>query len=204
MEKKEQAIPQARTADIVTRDLPDEVLVYDLNNHKAHCLNHTAATVWKYCDGKATVPEITARLKSDHQLAADDATVWLAVNRLSRANLLQERIKQSRGNTLLGRRAALRIGTAVAVPIVMSIIAPTAQAACTGGGGTNATCTGTVNNGSSGVVSCTVCLSTCCAGTGNPTAGTCRIAGTVANGGACTRDCQCSPGTCNGGSQMCT
>ncbi len=202
MEKNENAIPQARTKDLVTRDLPDEVLVYDLNNHKAHCLNHTAATVWKYCDGKTSVPEIAARLKSDHQLAADENIVWLAVNRLSKANLLQERIKQPAESARLGRRAALRIGTAVAVPIVMSILAPTAQAACTGGGMLGATCTGTAMNGSSGSVLCTVCLSTCCAG-GAPATGTCAMLGGVGLGGACTRDCQCSPGMCNGGLLVC-
>ncbi len=195
MEKKEQAIPQARTADIVTRDLPDEVLVYDLNNHKAHCLNHTAATVWKYCDGKATVPEITARLKSDHQLAADDATVWLAVNRLSKANLLQERVTPPAESGRMGRRAALRIGTAIAVPLVMSIIAPTAQAACTGTG---------LSNGTACCAN-SQCASGCCDRGVTPDVCAAVGAGTVLPGMACANPGNCCSTICVGtpGSMTC-
>jgi len=29
-----------------------EVLIYDLERNKAHCLNNTAARVWQYCDGE--------------------------------------------------------------------------------------------------------------------------------------------------------
>ncbi len=51
MTPNEQARPLARKADLVTKEVADEVLVYDLKSHKAHCLNQTAALVWKYCDG---------------------------------------------------------------------------------------------------------------------------------------------------------
>jgi hypothetical protein len=57
-------LPKARTADLVINDLTDEVLVYDLKRDKAHCLNPTAAAVWKLCDGKSSAAEIAGRLFS--------------------------------------------------------------------------------------------------------------------------------------------
>ena len=40
------------------QEMPDEVLVFDLETNKAHCLNQTAAFVWKACDGVNSVAEI--------------------------------------------------------------------------------------------------------------------------------------------------
>jgi hypothetical protein len=44
-------LPQARTEGLTVRELAEETLVYDKERHKAHCLNRTAACVWKHCDG---------------------------------------------------------------------------------------------------------------------------------------------------------
>lgn len=205
MEKNEHVFPKARTTEVVTRDMPDEVLVYDLKTHKAHCLNQTAAAVWKYCDGKTSVMEIAALLKRDLSQTVDEAAVWLAVERLSRAQLLEEPIASPAGSPRLGRREAMRrlgLSSAIAVPLVMSIVAPTALAACTGGADPGVACSGTPVNGSPGIVDCTVCKSACCAA---PTAsapsifGTCVVgpSGGLANNSVCTRDCQCAPGNCS-------
>jgi hypothetical protein len=51
-------IPCARTEGLVVQTLADEVLVYDLERHKAHCLNHAAALIWKHCDGRTSVAEM--------------------------------------------------------------------------------------------------------------------------------------------------
>ena len=45
-------VPVARKQGLVVQEMPDEVLIYDLDTNKAHCLNQTAAFVWKSCDGK--------------------------------------------------------------------------------------------------------------------------------------------------------
>lgn len=37
--------PLARSEGLVIQEMPDEVLVYDLETNKAHCLNETAAFV---------------------------------------------------------------------------------------------------------------------------------------------------------------
>lgn len=50
--------PVARQSGLVVQEMPEEVLVYDLETNKAHCLNQSAAFVWKSCDGKNSVMDI--------------------------------------------------------------------------------------------------------------------------------------------------
>jgi len=56
--------PSARKTGLVVQDMPDEVLVYDLDSNKAHCLNKSAALVWKSCDGTKTVSDIVRLFES--------------------------------------------------------------------------------------------------------------------------------------------
>jgi hypothetical protein len=65
MKKLRQLTPLAREEGLVIQELPGELLIYDLNNHKAHCLNQTAAFIWKHCDGMTTVCEMAARLEKE-------------------------------------------------------------------------------------------------------------------------------------------
>ena len=48
--------PLARKEGLVIQELPVEVLVYDLDRDKAHCLNETAAMVWRKCNGCSSSP----------------------------------------------------------------------------------------------------------------------------------------------------
>ena len=41
--------PSKRTGRLIVREIPGEVLVYDLVRDKALCLNQTAAAVWNLC-----------------------------------------------------------------------------------------------------------------------------------------------------------
>ncbi|HKG23128.1 MAG TPA: PqqD family peptide modification chaperone, partial [Blastocatellia bacterium] len=52
--------PRARRDALVIRRLPEEVLIYDLQRHKAHCLNGSAAIIWNHCDGKTTMKQMAA------------------------------------------------------------------------------------------------------------------------------------------------
>ena len=83
--------PRARKDHLVVKEMPDEVLIYDLQNDKAHCLNHTAALVWNYCDGRTSVATMTGRLKRELDIPVDERVVWLALDQLSRNNLLEEK-----------------------------------------------------------------------------------------------------------------
>ena len=127
-------VPRARTEGLVIQELPDEVLVYDRDRDKAHCLNQTAALVWKYCDGKTTVPTIAKRLERDLKTdLVDEKVVWYALGQLSKDHLLEESVAPPAMLAGMSRREMVRVlgvAAVVAVPLVTSIIAPTpAQAA---------------------------------------------------------------------------
>ena len=70
----EQVLPNARKENLVIEELPGEVLVYDLNLHKAHCLNQTAALVWERCDGQTSVKQMVEILRTS--LALELTNRW--------------------------------------------------------------------------------------------------------------------------------
>ena|SRR6185436_9272073 len=126
-------LPKARKDDLVMRQIPGELLVYDLKRHKAFCLNDTAANIWKSCNGKRTVADLATELQTQYPAPVDEKVVWLALNQLEKSNLLQASIARPAGLPPISRRSLVRAGivTAVALPIVTMIAAPTAQAAGT-------------------------------------------------------------------------
>src|SRR4030095_16350835 len=120
----------ARKRELIVKELTDEVLVYDLNDNKAHCLNQTAAFVWKNCDGQTSVSEIATLMEKEWQKPVGEETVWLALKQLSRAKLLEEPYAAGGESMRASRRAVLRkLGAAAALtPMVISLVAPTASA----------------------------------------------------------------------------
>jgi hypothetical protein len=125
--------PTARKDGLVVEELPDEVLIYDVNRHKAHCLNQTAAIVWKHCNGRTTIPEMTEILQKDSEVPVNDDVTWLALEQLEKVHLLLEPVARPARTKGVSRRDAMRkigFAAAVALPLVTSIVAPTpAQAA---------------------------------------------------------------------------
>lgn len=120
----------ARKTELVVKELTDEVLVYDLSDNKAHCLNQTAAFVWRNCDGRTSASEIAALMEKEWQKPVGEETVWLALKQLSRAKLLEKPLTGSNESMRASRRAVLRkLGAAAALtPMVISLVAPTALA----------------------------------------------------------------------------
>ena len=118
--------PCARKDRLLVERLADETLVYDLRRHKAHCLNETAAFVWDKCDGKTSVAQLARGLGNEFEASANEKIVWLALDRLQRAHLLQEREREQTQLRRYSRRQLVRkLGRmGVAIPVVMSIITP--------------------------------------------------------------------------------
>lgn len=122
---KNSQFPTARKSGLVVQEVPDEVLVFDLESNKAHCLNQTAALVWKSCDGSTSVPEIAKFIEKETGKAVNDDLVWLAIDQLNDSRLLEAKI----ANPVSGqtRREVIRkIGLAsmIAIPVVASLVAP--------------------------------------------------------------------------------
>jgi hypothetical protein len=134
--------PTARKTGLVVQEVPDEVLVYDLETNKAHCLNRTASIVWKACDGKSSVTDIAAFVGTQTGKDVSEDLVWLAIDQLNRNKLLEAEIKSSFSGQ--SRRDAIKkIGLAsmIALPIVASLTAPqSAMASASCGCNTSTDC----------------------------------------------------------------
>jgi hypothetical protein len=113
--------PVARKSGLVIQELPDEVLVYDLDTNKAHCLNQTASKVWRSCDGKTSISEIAASFGN----GSNEDLVWLAIDQLGENELLEKPVT-SKFTGQSRRDVIKKIGLAsiIAVPVIASLVAP--------------------------------------------------------------------------------
>lgn len=125
-------LPIARKEGLVVQEMPDEILVYDLESNKAYCLNQTAALVWKFCNGKNSASDISKNLGRELKILVPEDLVWLAIDQLSKDNLLKEEIRLNIGG-LSRREAVKKIGLAsmIALPIVAMLSFPKAALAAT-------------------------------------------------------------------------
>lgn len=117
--------PKARRENLVIQELPEETLVYDLKTNAAHCLNKTAALVWKNCDGKNSIAEIAGLLEDNFGNSVENDFVRLAIDQLDERNLLAE--KSSNHFDLPDRRALIKkigLATALVLPVIASLTVP--------------------------------------------------------------------------------
>jgi len=122
--------PRARTNRLVTRDVGDELLVYDLERHKAYCLNRVAMQVFRHCDGETTIPEMALRVGNALGMPVDDQAVRLGLVRLDKAHLLAGPVGQIPHSSRRDMLRTLGRAAVVVVPLVTALTVPTsAQAA---------------------------------------------------------------------------
>ena len=157
--------PRARTDRLVTRDLGDELLVYDLERHKAYCLNQVAMQVFRQCDGETTIADMADRIADALGMPVDEQAIRLGLVRLEKAQLLDRPavpvLHTSRRELLstLGKAAV------VVMPLVTAITVPTSAQAASGCLPFGSPCTGSMQ--------CCRGLS-CNASVGNPGMKTCN------------------------------
>lgn len=119
--------PKARSENLVIQTLLEETLVYDLTTHKAHCLNETSAFVWSKCTGDITVGEMLSALEEQYGRQVQSDYLALALEQLHERQLLDSHPSFSASKT--SRRDALKkmgVVSGIALPIIVSLIAPTA------------------------------------------------------------------------------
>lgn len=147
--------------EILITTMENEVLIYDLAKHRAHCVTKLAYDVLCNCNGHRNAQTIAARLKTDRVLVeralADLAEAGLLIPPPKRAR----RVRTDRRRVL--KQLALTAGLGVVAPVVLSIAAPS------------------VAEAASAPVACIppgLCkkesAGTCC-GPGGQTAGTCEV-----------------------------
>lgn len=170
-----------REDEVVVQEIDGEVLVYDLRTDKAYCLNQTSSIVWNACDGKRTREEIRSFVSD--QLSSDVGrdVVWLALQQLSKSGLIDGGVEAPVEFAGMSRRQLMKkigLATAVALPVVASLVAPTAaHAASLCMTGASCTCPGFTPMGTS-------CPSTTCRNSPSTPTGTCRCSPDPRGGGA--------------------
>lgn len=132
--------PKCRTTQLLVQELPDEVLVYDMDRNEVHCLNGTAARVWGLCDGEHTVVEIAQIVAPDLEASTGESLVWVALDQFTERHLLEESMPEDLveeveevddgPSPLTRREMILSLGVVVGMlPVVESIVSPPAALA---------------------------------------------------------------------------
>src|SRR5262249_40376313 len=91
--------------------------------HKAHCLNATAALVWRSCDGRTSVADLAQIVLREIGAADAVAVVTLALEQLANRHLLDLAPARLPSEARLSRRDALSrpAATAVVLPLVLTV-----------------------------------------------------------------------------------
>jgi hypothetical protein len=119
--------PLRRTDGVITTETEDEVLVYDELRHHIHHLNPTTSLVWRLCDGTRTID----RIAQEGGIELDFVT--LALRELTQVHLLEGDTSAWMGEPQ-SRRTFLRNASMASIPAIVSVTAPKAAAAQSGGG----------------------------------------------------------------------
>ena len=118
--------PLARSKDLIIEELGEELLVYDTETDRAHCLSREAAVVWRRCDGRTPAEGLRMQLNMDAE------TVARALAELEACELLEAPLEptldvvHSSGTTRReAATKAVKVGTGLAVgSLILSQAAP--------------------------------------------------------------------------------
>lgn len=123
--------PLRREADLVVQEMSasHELLVYDLEDHRAYALNPVMAAVWRACDGTRTVPELAAALPDEARAPSplQHLQIRRALTRLHALRLLEQPLELPR--SLRCTRRQVTGLAAVLIPAVTTLLAPSAAEA---------------------------------------------------------------------------
>lgn len=116
-------LPKTRNKNIVIQEIGDEIMIYDLEINKAYCLNETSAIVYQNCDGKTDFAELQANHSFPNEI------IYLALDQFKKENLLEKKVEFLSPFKGLSRREVVKkigFGSMIALPVIASIVAPTA------------------------------------------------------------------------------
>ena len=114
---------------MLVRELPEEILIYDLTRHKMFCLGKNASWVWRRCNGRRTARELAASLEKELRRPVPEDVLALVLRRLSRARLLENPVERPPGE--VSRRELLRTAAAIGGVSILALAVPTPMAAAT-------------------------------------------------------------------------
>ncbi len=180
--------PLARRSDIVIQEIDNEILIYDLRANKVFNLNETSAIIWQLSNGNFTISEIADNLTQKLNSPINEEFVWLALDQLRKEKLVENETEISNLYEGTSRREVIKrvgLATVAALPIIVSITAPTSVSAQSCVAGMAAVGCPCMANGDCGAPDA------CCG-----FALTCVTMGLSATGTLCRVNCECASGTC--------
>ena len=124
--------PKSRKSNIVVQELDKELLIYDLSNNKAFCLNESLILVWQYADGRNSVTDISILLSRKLKTKVSEEFVQFGLDQLKKDNLLENGTEfEINFNGLNRRQIIKKIGFAsmITLPLISSVVAPTSAMA---------------------------------------------------------------------------
>lgn len=117
--------PTARTNGLVVQELNEELLVYDTYSNRDHCLNQSAAFVWKLCDGSRTARHIASQFEPGGLGKVTEDFVWLALDQLNENGLLENKqLPRFSGRSRREVLETIGMASVVAIPIIASLAVP--------------------------------------------------------------------------------
>lgn len=125
--------PRRRTEGFIVEELDDELLIYDTQRDKAHALNDTVALVWKKSTGRVSIDQIARQISDLDDPEARREIVLLALRQLQQRKLIEPipSLPEDVSRRDLMRKLAWAGAVGVSIPVVKSIVAPTAAQAAT-------------------------------------------------------------------------
>jgi hypothetical protein len=120
-------MPLARSRDLIVEELGEELLIYDIEADRGHCLSRTASRVWQRCDGRTPADSMSA------QLDVDADAIGRALEQLAACGLLESPPELSLDAVQSGGTTRREVATkfvkagavAAAAPLIVSVAAPT-------------------------------------------------------------------------------
>jgi len=125
-----------KRSNIVSEAVGDGLGIFDPQLQKPYLLNATSALVFQHCDGQTTPQQLTQFLCQKFNVPQRQAEelLWLALDELEKANLLQEKITTTQApQPLLTRRQALTAFAAAGLSLaLLPLVSPVVVQAATG------------------------------------------------------------------------
>ena len=121
----------ARRVEVQFERVADEILAVKPATLEAHALNQSAAAVFDLCDGKTSKSEMAAEIQRRIGLPADEEIVDLALSELVETGLVMlddPEFRSAVTRRALVRRLALSSTLALMLPVVETVVVPSAEA----------------------------------------------------------------------------
>jgi hypothetical protein len=126
--------PRSIRQSISVQQVGTETLLYDERSHRAFCLNESSSVIWGLSNGERSIAEIRVAASTQLQAAVSEELVLFAIGELREAGLI-EPSPTNGDRSSISRRVMLQrlgVGSAILLPAIAAIVAPTAAQAYNG------------------------------------------------------------------------